>query len=814
MSDETRLVSDVEVGNDNAEDAYKYDRFSLLCRKEAVKGMRPSVVWGAISISSLILDRMVPTGDGIVGTGASAIRRAEAAGRRTGKKIGRGTGKGTDAEQGENGEAAFGTIQSSGAAPSKPARGAAAGGKGSHASFESAFAGATTTTDFFFEDEGEVAADFGGDGPHVSPLLSKLFKSPPSAPPPGAPPLTSLTSPSSQPGLRQHLQPQLPQHLQQPLRQRLLSPPGRDAGHGFSQPTLQTDPLVAAMAMQSSMSPSRTSLNLANALPASAGSPTGDRSLGPGGVSAMRQHALPGSPLTPSSVPDLAVKAQLYSQTQTQALARAPCVQGPMEETPPNLRAKCWWYRDPQGVIQGSFSTQEMRHWSSCGYFSPDLPIRYTENSGFYPLQQMFPPPVVAFQSSPNIPNVSDVASAPATASASWPQHSPASSHQLGASAYPGAQPIRGANPFAKLPVATMGMGAFGNAASLEQLQQEMLGAYAMTGPALEPPCAAISSSGFGHHPDLYGHQYLERGARADDAQAYWSASHAAAAAAKASMKHQSSAAAYANSAFDAATAQALGTAGNAVGWDIAAQAEQAVRIQREARREARRTREQQKGGGPDGACASTWEQHAVAAKASPQVDFSSASDFPTLGAKPGVEEKVVMVDADDGGGNGGGGGAFWERPQRAVRVVTDSAIASEGKSSPATASNSAPRQTASPASTDTRREHIEDLMRETGLALDEPMISFLLTLKSPADALDYLQAYSGDTQEVRRFAEAFGQRKLCATVASDEARVAKDADAASIKVKKSGRSKGKQVDPSLLGFTAASTTNGRLMHG
>lgn len=32
------------------------------------------------------------------------------------------------------------------------------------------------------------------------------------------------------------------------------------------------------------------------------------------------------------------------------------------------------FYRDPQGVVQGPFPTEEVRQWSQAGYFQPDLP--------------------------------------------------------------------------------------------------------------------------------------------------------------------------------------------------------------------------------------------------------------------------------------------------------------------------------------------------------------------------------------------------------------------------------------------------------
>jgi len=72
------------------------------------------------------------------------------------------------------------------------------------------------------------------------------------------------------------------------------------------------------------------------------------------------------------------------------------------EDASVDLRAKCWWYRDPQGIVQGPFSTNEMRHWQSMGYFQPALPIRYTETGTFYPLRVLFPGPAVPFSALPS----------------------------------------------------------------------------------------------------------------------------------------------------------------------------------------------------------------------------------------------------------------------------------------------------------------------------------------------------------------------------------------------------------------------------
>ena len=39
-----------------------------------------------------------------------------------------------------------------------------------------------------------------------------------------------------------------------------------------------------------------------------------------------------------------------------------------------------YYYRDPQGEVQGPFEADDMRKWSADGYFQDALPIRYGEN--------------------------------------------------------------------------------------------------------------------------------------------------------------------------------------------------------------------------------------------------------------------------------------------------------------------------------------------------------------------------------------------------------------------------------------------------
>lgn len=45
-----------------------------------------------------------------------------------------------------------------------------------------------------------------------------------------------------------------------------------------------------------------------------------------------------------------------------------------------------WFYRDPQGTVQGPFEAQEMQEWYKAGFFAPTLLIRREDESQFEPL--------------------------------------------------------------------------------------------------------------------------------------------------------------------------------------------------------------------------------------------------------------------------------------------------------------------------------------------------------------------------------------------------------------------------------------------
>lgn len=102
--------------------------------------------------------------------------------------------------------------------------------------------------------------------------------------------------------------------------------------------------------------------------------------------------------------------AQLKQQQQAQAMqARAQAMAGhqqqkvnPMsnqaQKQPPSTG---WQYIDPKNQIQGPFSLLEMQQWYHMNYFRPELKMRCSDQDEFVPFAELFPHPLVPFQSYP-----------------------------------------------------------------------------------------------------------------------------------------------------------------------------------------------------------------------------------------------------------------------------------------------------------------------------------------------------------------------------------------------------------------------------
>jgi len=64
--------------------------------------------------------------------------------------------------------------------------------------------------------------------------------------------------------------------------------------------------------------------------------------------------------------------------------------------------AEPWHYLDPQGSIQGPFSSHDMREWFEEGYFGDSLLVRQGSSGEFHPLSLLFPTSSHAFAASAN----------------------------------------------------------------------------------------------------------------------------------------------------------------------------------------------------------------------------------------------------------------------------------------------------------------------------------------------------------------------------------------------------------------------------
>lgn len=393
------------------------------------------------------------------------------------------------------------------------------------------------------------------------------------------------------------------------------------------------------------------------------------------------------------------------------------------------LRHKCWCYRDPQGVVQGPFSTLEMRHWDSCGYFGPDLPIRYAEGGYFYPLRVLFPHPMTPFHSLPV-----------------------------------GVGPPRQPPAMAQRPSPPRGQGVG------QQAQRQ------------SPPRGQGAAQQVGSPPPQHGADFGEFASMVDAAAQIRS--------------------------------QGLSSLGMNAIVGQAPRRRSANDRQRQQRIQATPVKGQQwfaqeaSLSDPDvaGALANIWPvdpaiAHVLDSSKGIQnagVNLTSASDFPTLGGTPGVEERVVMTEAPENESANG----FWERPPKLVKVPL--------------------ADTASPSHQGERQSQ-----QRLGFGMDE-MSAVELDGRAPggsrpsrssqgrgAQAASNNAARSpNDSDSARRPAEGFAERRPGgSSPPRDEQRSTGETGDTNntSKVNRRRRAKGKEVDPSLLGFTAASS---RIMKG
>ena len=105
------------------------------------------------------------------------------------------------------------------------------------------------------------------------------------------------------------------------------------------------------------------------------------------------------SPWGTGGLPGLSVGFGLPSPSMPAPQATPPA---PLAPPTVSLAAARWYYRDPQGTVQGPFTTKEMSDWFDAGYFQSNLPIR-CETGPFTPLSTMFPNHDTAFTFIPEL---------------------------------------------------------------------------------------------------------------------------------------------------------------------------------------------------------------------------------------------------------------------------------------------------------------------------------------------------------------------------------------------------------------------------
>jgi len=94
---------------------------------------------------------------------------------------------------------------------------------------------------------------------------------------------------------------------------------------------------------------------------------------------------------------------QQQQQQQQQAASRVQQgIAGHGLKTP--CPSSGWQYIDPKGNTQGPFTLMEMQQWHSMGYFRTELPMRCDSADRFVPFGELFPHPLIPFQSYPKRP--------------------------------------------------------------------------------------------------------------------------------------------------------------------------------------------------------------------------------------------------------------------------------------------------------------------------------------------------------------------------------------------------------------------------
>ncbi len=78
----------------------------------------------------------------------------------------------------------------------------------------------------------------------------------------------------------------------------------------------------------------------------------------------------------------------MQPQQQQHQQQTTPILDPPPHPVTPQDMSK-WLYKDPQGEIQGPFSSGDMKKWYEAGYFTMDLMVRRTPDAIFLPLGEL-----------------------------------------------------------------------------------------------------------------------------------------------------------------------------------------------------------------------------------------------------------------------------------------------------------------------------------------------------------------------------------------------------------------------------------------
>ena len=128
----------------------------------------------------------------------------------------------------------------------------------------------------------------------------------------------------------------------------------------------------------------------------------------------------------PFSIEPTSTTASLNSQNQR--IQSAP-VSAPVVPTS-IIDDKQWFYRDPQNIVQGPFSSADMERWFAAGYFTVLLPVKRYGETQFTTIQQLI-------KELGRLPFRSDASPVPLPATGSIQQPMVTETSKINAATYP-----------------------------------------------------------------------------------------------------------------------------------------------------------------------------------------------------------------------------------------------------------------------------------------------------------------------------------------------------------------------------------------